>query len=99
MTTFIQTLLSCPISTSPMTCALWSIYAVEWTFGRMDRYGRSTGGIISEQAADSGLATDAGLKVRTTTIVAAQTSRSRLSSYSASPPAGADDGPPRSVIK
>ena len=41
MTTFIQTLLSWPISTSPMTCALSSTNAVGWTVGVMDRNGLS----------------------------------------------------------
>ena len=34
ITTVIHTLLSSPISTSPMTCALWSMKAVGWTRGR-----------------------------------------------------------------
>ena len=34
ITTFIQTLLASPISTSPMTCALSSTYAVGCTAGR-----------------------------------------------------------------
>ena len=37
MTTHIQTLLSSPISTSPMTCALSSMKAVGWTRGRTPR--------------------------------------------------------------
>ena len=45
MTTDIQTLLSSPISTSPMTCALSSMKAVGWTRGSTPRYGRSIGGL------------------------------------------------------
>src|SRR5262245_36499524 len=41
MTTFIQTLLSAPISTSPMTCADWSTNADAWTTGKRPLYGRS----------------------------------------------------------
>src|SRR5438552_272457 len=44
-TTAIHTLLSSPISTSPMTCALSSMNAVGWTRGRTPRYGRSTDGL------------------------------------------------------
>src|SRR5262245_11488369 len=40
-TAHIHTLLSSPISTSPMICALSSMNAVGWTRGAVPRYGRS----------------------------------------------------------
>ena len=42
-TTFIQTLLSAPITTSPITCADSSTYADGSTVGTTLRYGRSMG--------------------------------------------------------
>src|SRR5256885_5155805 len=41
-TAHIQTLLSSPISTSPITCALWSMKAEDATRGSTPRWGRST---------------------------------------------------------
>src|SRR3954466_16275892 len=41
-TAHIQTLLSSPISTSPITCALWSMKAEDATRGWTPRWGRST---------------------------------------------------------
>src|SRR3954469_20064348 len=45
-TAHIQTLLSSPISTSPMTCALSSMKAVGWARGDVPRYERSTSDYI-----------------------------------------------------
>src|SRR6266850_4088699 len=45
-TAHIHTLLSSPISTSPMTCALSSMKAVGWARGEVPRYGRSTSDYI-----------------------------------------------------
>src|SRR5689334_5318525 len=45
-TAHIQTLLSSPTSTSPMTCADSSMKAEGWTRGTVPRYGRSTVRII-----------------------------------------------------
>ena len=48
-TAHIQTLLSSPISTSPMICALSSMNAVGWTRGAVPRYGRSIQRIIPSE--------------------------------------------------
>src|SRR5258707_13419336 len=60
ITVHIQTPLSSPISTSPITCALSSTKAVGWTRGIVPRYGRSTDELYRADWAQCAEEADAG---------------------------------------